>query len=100
MASDDVAVRRWIAWVVGLIVVILLVGLARWWTSPAVCASRRKEASLREDAERLKMLRYHDALREIDQIGEATDNIGIRGRCQNAIMLLALAEPNWYQTYR
>jgi hypothetical protein len=97
VAIDNRVVRSRIGWAIGLLMVI---GPAGWFAYREVAKWQRKEADAREDAARLKMARYHDALMDIDSIGDSTDNIAIRDRCRNAIMLLAKMEPDMYETYR
>jgi len=73
--------------------------VAGWFGYRGISEVRRQEAERRQDAENLRMLRYHDVLRDLDAIGDAGDEM-TRARCRHAIELLGLLEPGWYQTYR
>jgi len=96
MAVDNAKVRRWIA---SLIVLAIVIGAAGWFAYRMISESRREVARQQQDERMLRMLRYQDALREIDQIGDDGDE-ATRNRCRKAIELLALLEPDWYSTYR
>jgi hypothetical protein len=88
--------RRRLIWVA---VLLLVVGVAGWFGYDAVAKARRESASQREDAERLRVLRYEDVLRDLDTIGDGGDETA-RTRCRHAIELLAAMEPDLYRDYR
>jgi hypothetical protein len=96
LAIENAKARRWVGWAAGLVVVI---GLAGWFGNRALSEARRQEAERRQDAENLRMIRYHDVLRDLDAVGDGGDE-ATRARCRHAIHLLALMEPGWYGTYR
>jgi hypothetical protein len=96
MATGNTKVRRVVAWTATILVAV---GVAGWAGYHMASDAHRAEAKQREDAASLRMYRYHDALREIDQIGHDGDE-KVRGHCRTAIDLLSKLDPDWYHTYR
>jgi hypothetical protein len=94
--SANEAMRRRLVWAA---VLFLVVGVAGWFVYHAIAESRREEVRQREDAERVRMLRYREVLDDLHMIGEAGDE-ATRARCRHATELLAVMEPDWYRAYR
>lgn len=96
MPTENEAIRRWVAWAIPLVVVAALAG---WAGYRLASDARQQEAARKQDEENLRMIRFHDSLRDLEAIGDAGDEPA-RARCRHAIHLLSLLEPGWYQTYR
>jgi hypothetical protein len=90
------AMRRRLVWAA---VLLLVVGVTGWFVYRAVAESRREEARQREDAERLRMIRYRDVIGDLEMIGDAGDE-ATRTHCRHALQLLEAMESYHYRSYR
>jgi len=92
--NENARQRRIISRVAIIAIAIAVVGVV---TYSQISAARKKADAIRQDEERLRMARFQDVVRDIEQIGDKGDE-PTRATCRHALDLLAKLEPDWFQT--